>query len=318
MKILVIDTDKLSRMIVEQCVTVLGHEIHHAETGKEGLAFAKENSPDLILMNDSMTDVDGLVATKSIRAYDKEDWLPIIFLTTKSDVEFYENGMLVGADGYLQKPINPSYLQLQITAMERICIMRRKLLGQKSLIKANKYLSKLVMVDHLTGLANRRHFEETIHREFNQAKRDKSSLSIVMCDIDHFKAYNDKYGHQAGDICLRNVGEAIEETLTRPADLVCRYGGEEFIVILPRTESAGALKMAEKIKRSVASKNIALMESKRGGRVTLSMGVASAQGQYKNIEDFIKYKNIEDFVKAADDALYLAKKNGRNRIEKAW
>lgn len=308
MKILVVDTDKLTRMIVEQCVTVMGHAIHHAETGEEGLAFAKENSLDLILMNDSMSDVDGLVATKAIRAFYKEDWLPIIFLTTKSDVEFYENGMLVGADGYLQKPINPSYLQLQIIAMERISIMRRKLLGQKSLIKANQYLSKLVMVDHLTGLANRRHFEETINREFNQAKRDKTSLSIVMCDIDYFKVYNDKYGHQAGDICLRNVGEAIEETLTRPADLVCRYGGEEFIVILPRTESAGALKMAEKIKRSVASKNIALMESKSGGRVTLSMGIASSQGQYKN---------IEDFVKAADDALYKAKKNGRNRVEKA-
>jgi diguanylate cyclase (GGDEF)-like protein len=308
MKILIIDTDKLTRMIVEQCVTVLGHEIHHAETGKDGLAFVKENNLDLILMNDSMTDVDGLVATKSIRAYDKEDWLPIIFLTTKSEVEFYENGMLVGADAYLQKPINPSYLQLQITAMERICIMRRKLLGQKSLIKANRYLSKLVMVDHLTGLANRRHFEETINREFNQSKRDKTCLSIVMCDIDFFKVFNDRHGHQAGDSCLRSIGEAIEETLTRPADLVCRYGGEEFIVILPKTEPMGALRIAEKIKRSVASKNVVQMIPKGEGRVTLSMGLASYHGQYKNVEDFIK---------AADDALYKAKKNGRNRVEKA-
>jgi diguanylate cyclase (GGDEF)-like protein len=307
MKILVVDTDKISRMIVDECVGVLGHEIHHAETGKAGLAFVKENSLDLILMNDSMSDVDGLVATKAIRAFNKEDWLPIIFLTNRSDANFYEHGMLAGADAFLQKPLNPSYLQLQITAMERICIMRKKLLGQKSLIRANQHLSKLAMFDQLTGLANRRHFEETINREFNQAKREKEPLSLVMCDIDFFKVYNDKYGHQAGDRCLRNIAEAISETLTRPADLVCRYGGEEFIVILPRTEPVGALKIAEKIKRSVASKNIVLISSKGDVRVTLSMGLANYNGQYKSVDDFIK---------AADDALYKAKRNGRNRIEK--
>jgi diguanylate cyclase (GGDEF)-like protein len=307
MKILVVDTDKITRMIVDECVTVLGHEIYHAETGKDGLAFVKANCLDLILVDDDMADVNGLVATKAIRTFQKEDWLPIIFLTTKSYVEFYENGMLAGADAYLQKPINPSYLQLQITAMERICIMRRKLLGQKNLIKANQYLNKLAMFDHVTGLANRRHFDETLNREFNQAKRDKASLSILMCDIDFFKVYNDKYGHQAGDKCLRKIAEAIDEALTRPADLVCRYGGEEFVVILPRTDSVGALKIAEKIKRSVASKNIVLISSKGEVRVTLSMGLANYNGQYKN---------VEEFVKAADDALYKAKRNGRNRIEK--
>lgn len=308
MKILVVDACKLSRTIVAECASVLGHEIYHAESGKEGLAFVKENNLDLMLMDAEMSDLNGFVATKAIRAFKKEDWFPIIFLTTKFDIEFYTNVMLVGADAYLQKPINPPYLQLQLTAIERICIMRNELQSQKKLIMENEQLTKLAMFDQLTGLPNRRNFEETFNKEFNQAKRDKSSLLLLMCDIDFFKVFNDEYGHQEGDKCLRKVAEAIDEVLTRPADLTCRYGGEEFAVILPKTDTAGGLKIAEKIRQSIYEKNIAPLDSKGDSRVTLSLGLANYSGQYKNTEEFIK---------AADDALYKAKKNGRNRVEKA-
>jgi diguanylate cyclase (GGDEF)-like protein len=255
-----------------------------------------------------MPDLNGFVATKAIRAFKKEDWVPIIFITSRSDAEFYSNGMLVGVDAFLLKPINQSYLQLQITAMERICLMRNKLQGQKKLIMANEHLTKLAMFDQLTGLPNRRHFEETLNREFSLAKRDKASLSILMCDIDFFKVYNDKFGHQEGDKCLKRIAEAIDEVLTRPADLASRYGGEEFVVILPRTDTAGGLKVAEKIRQSVYEKNIPLLGGKGDLRVTLSLGLANYSGQYKSVEELIK---------AADDALYKGKKNGRNRVEKA-
>jgi diguanylate cyclase (GGDEF)-like protein len=305
MKILVVDTDKISRMIVDECVSALGHEVHHAENGKYGLAYAKENSIDLIFMGDEMSDLNGSVATRVIRAYKKDEWIPIVFLTTKPHDEFYGYGMMAGADAYLQKPLNPSYIQMQVTAMERLCIMRNKLLAQNSLVKANKYLLKIAMVDQLTKLGNRRNFEHTLVREFNLAKREKTSLSLMMCDIDYFKVYNDKYGHQAGDKCLKNIAETMLDNLTRPADIVCRFGGDEFAVILPRTDTAGSLIIAESIRKAVYDLDIMLADS-ANIRVTLSVGVANFSGQYETTQDFIK---------AADDALYEAKNNGRNRVD---
>ncbi|MEQ1545510.1 diguanylate cyclase [Methyloglobulus sp.] len=305
MKILVVDTDKISRMIVDECVSALGHETHHAENGKYGLAYARENNIDLIFMGDEMSDLNGSVATRVIRAFKKDEWIPIIFLTTRPHDEFYTYGLLAGADACLQKPLNPYYLQLQVTAMERLCIMRRKLLAQKSLVKANQYLLKIAMIDQLTKLGNRRNFEHVIVREFNLAKREKTSFSLLMCDIDHFKVYNDRYGHQEGDKCLKKIAETILETLTRPADIACRFGGDEFVVILPRTDAAGGLQVAEKIRQAVYDINMILVAPK-DIRVTLSIGVANFSGQYTN---------TEELVEIADKALYEAKNTGRNRSD---
>ena len=307
MKILVVDTDNVSRMVVEECVSVLGHETLHAENGKHGLAYAKENNVDLIFMDEEMSDINAPVATKVIRTIKNDDWIPIIYLTNRTESEFYRHGMLAGADAYLQKPLNPSFLQLQITAMERISNMRKKLFAQEALVKANHYLIKLAMIDQITGLGNRRNFEKMLLREFNLAKREKASMALLLCDVDLFKAYNDFYGHQEGDTCLKQIADAISETITRPADLACRFGGDEFAVILPRTDLVGSLRIAEKIRQNVYNKDI-LINEKKEQRVTLSIGVAHFQGQYKNLDEFFK---------AADQALYKAKKKGRNRIEKA-
>jgi diguanylate cyclase (GGDEF)-like protein len=294
-------------MVVEQCVSVLGHETLHAENGKHGLAYAKDNNVDLIFMDEEMSDINAPVATKVLRTIKNDDWIPIVYLTNRTEADFYRNGMLAGADAYLQKPLNPSYLQLQITAMERISIMRKKLLAQDALVKANNYLIRLAMIDQITGLGNRRNFEKMLFREFNLAKREKTTLALLMCDLDLFKAYNDTYGHQEGDSCLKQIADAISETITRPADLACRFGGDEFAVILPRTDLIGSLRIAEKIRQAVYNKDILINDSK-DLRVTLSVGLAHFSGQYKNQEELIK---------AADSALYKAKKKGRNRIEKA-
>ena len=307
MKILIVDTDNISRMIVEECVSALGHETHHAENGKHGIAFAKDNNIDLILMDDEMPDINGTIAVKVIRNFKKEDWIPIIFLTKKSDDEFYNHGMLAGADAFLQKPINSYHLQLQVTAMERLCIMRRKLFAQKSLVKANKYLIKIAMIDQLTGLGNRKSFDQMITREFNLSKREKESTSLLMCDIDYFKVYNERYGNQEGDNYLQRVAETISDALARPADLSCRYGGDEFAVILPRTDSMGGVRVAEKIRQAVYEVNLS-ESTPKDIRITMSIGVSNFNGQYKN---------TDEFVDAAADALQKAKMGGRNRVETA-
>ncbi len=305
MKILVIDTDKISRMIVDECVTVLGHETHHAENGKYGLARIKENDIDLIFMGDEISDINGLVATKAIRAFKQDEWIPIIFLSTKPRNEFYSYGMLAGADAYLQKPLNPYLVQLQVTALERLCIMRKKLLAQDSLVQANQYLLKIAMTDQLTRLGNRRNFEHAVVREFDLAKREKTSMTLLTCDIDYFSSYNDKYGFDEGDNCLKKIAKIIDEKPSRPADIACRLGDDKFVVILPRTDTVGGITVAETIKKAVHDLNIELVTSKNI-RVTLSIGLANFTGQYKTKDEFIK---------VANDALHKAKNNGRNRIE---
>ena len=307
MKILVVDDSKVIRMLVAECITSLGHEIKYAENGGEAVEFIKENNVDLVLMDVEMPGMNGFKTTLAIREIDQHDWFPIIFLTTKTDDDSFANGILAGGDAYLPKPINPLRLQLTITAMERIYVMRQKLqVAQKDLLLANKELERLAMYDQLTGLANRRNFDETMEKQFKLAKRNKVPLSVIICDIDFFKIYNDSYGHQEGADCLADVAKVVGTTLSRPTDKACRYGGEEFTVILPDTNLEGGLLIAENIRKAVYDRNIKHEGSKVTPCVTLSLGLATYTGQFKNQDEILK---------AADDALYRAKESGRNRVE---
>jgi len=309
MRVLIVDDSKSIRMLVAECISSLGHETIHMESGNDAVEYVKENSVDLIMMDVEMPGMNGFETTQKIREVKGDDWFPIIFLTTKVDDDSYTKGILAGGDAYMEKPISPLRLQLQITAMERIYMTRQKLKqAQDNLLEANKTLLHLSMFDQLTGLANRRNFDETLDREFKLAKREKKPLSVVLCDIDFFKIYNDSYGHQRGDQCLADVSLALANACTRPTDLACRYGGEEFTFVLPSTDLQGAAVFAEKVRESVAKLNITHAGSKVVDHVTLSLGVATYQGQFKS---------GDEVTKAADDALYRAKEKGRNRVEKA-
>jgi len=309
MKVLIVDDSKSIRMLVAECITTLGHEAVYMESGLDAVEYIKENSVDLAMMDVEMPGINGFETTKQIREIKGEDWFPIVFLSTKIDDDSYTQGILAGGDAYLSKPINPLRLQLQITAMERIYMTREKLKqAQESLLEANKTLLHMSMFDQLTGLANRRNFDETLEREFKLAKREKNPLSIVMCDIDFFKIYNDSYGHQKGDECLETVSKVLAEVCSRPTDLACRYGGEEFIFILPNTDLNGSTIFAEKVRAGVEALKIDHAGSKVNDYVTLSLGVATYQGQFKT---------DSDITKAADDALYRAKESGRNKVELA-
>jgi len=307
MKVLIVDDSKAIRLLVAECIASLGHEVVHMESGANAVDYVQDNAVDLIMMDVEMPGINGFEATQKIRDIKQDDWFPIIFLTTKIDDDSYTQGILAGGDAYLAKPINPVRLQLQITAMERIYKTRKKLkLAQEKLLEANKTLLHLSMFDQLTELANRRHFDETLDKQFQLARREKKPLSVIICDIDYFKVYNDTYGHQKGDKCLAAVAKALQDSVSRPTDLACRYGGEEFTFVLPDTNLSGAKVFAEKVRSAIAALAIDHVGSTVAPFVTLSLGVATYNGQFKN---------GDEITKVADKALYRAKENGRNRVE---
>jgi diguanylate cyclase (GGDEF)-like protein len=307
MKILVVDDSKAIRMVVAECTSSLGHDVMLAENGDLALTIIKENEIDLVLMDVEMPGKNGFDTTIAIRIMEDIEWFPIIFPTSKQDDELFASGILAGGDAYLSKPINPLRLQLTIIAMERIYVMRQKLhKAQEGMVLANKALEKLALYDQLTGLANRRNFDETLEMQLKLAKRNKSPLSLIICDIDFFKVYNDSYGHQQGDSCLADVAQIIGAVSNRPTDKACRYGGEEFTMILPDTDLQGGLLVAEKTRKAIMDKKIIHEGSTVLGFVFLSLGVVTYTGQFKAADEVLK---------AADDALYRAKDNGRNRVE---
>jgi len=309
MKILIVDDNKSIRSMVGVCIQNMGHDVIFAENGRQCLEFIAKNTVDLILMDVEMPEMNGVEATRTIRKIKQDDWFPIVFLSAKDTDESFSDGILAGGDAYLTKPLNLSRLQLTIIAMERIYDMRQKLAkAQLELTLANQALEKLSLFDSLTGLANRRHFDQTLDKAFKVAQRNKAPMSLIICDIDFFKLYNDHYGHQQGDECLAQVAAAIRVCTRRPSDLACRYGGEEFTMILPDTTLEGGWQVAENMRQAVLDKAIPHKKSKAADLVTLSLGVASYYGQLDTPEQLLKQ---------ADDALYQAKQKGRNRVELA-
>lgn len=307
MKVLVVDDSKAIRELVAECANALGHEVFFAENGAQALEVVNKTAVDLALMDIEMPGMNGFEVTYAIREIKELDWFPIIFISTKVDDEAYANGILAGGDAYVHKPISPLRLQVTISAMERIYVMRQKLKSaQNDLLFANKQLEQLALFDQLTGLANRRNFDEQLEIQFKLAKRNKEPLSLIICDIDYFKKYNDSYGHQKGDECLATVAKVIGNIPGRPTDKVCRYGGEEFTIILPATNLSGGLVMGEKIRSEVEKHNITHKGSLIAACVTMSVGLATYTGQYNNTDELLK---------GADDALYRAKELGRNRVE---
>lgn len=307
MKILVVDDSKAISQMVAECVKTLGHEVAYAENGEQCVQHVAEHEVDLILMDVEMPGMNGIEATKRLREQKKADWFPIIFLTSRDDDESYVSGILAGGDAYLAKPINPLRLQITVVAMERIFLMRQKLYkAQKELQRVNRELESLSFFDQLTGLANRRNFDQTLNKQFLLARRTQTPLSLIMCDVDHFKLYNDTYGHQQGDYCLTAVGKQIAAVVQRPTDLACRYGGEEFAIILPDTPKEGASLLAENMRKSVFGLQMPHSASKVADVVSLSLGVATQAGEFTAPAELLK---------VADSMLYRAKEQGRNRVE---
>ena len=307
MKILIVEDSRSNLLVLTQYVEQFGATALPAENGEMAVDTFNRERPDMVLLDVVLPDIDGFAVAQRIRAMENPgDWTPIIFLSSLGKDEDIEKGISAGGDDYLHKPVSQVVLNAKIRAMQRIIQMRTSLVVlARKLDTANQELKRLSASDGLTGIANRRFFDEYISREWRRARRSASSMALMMCDVDHFKLYNDTYGHQAGDDCLRQVANAIATNLERASDIAARYGGEEFAVVLPETAIGGTLFVAEKIRHAIHILNIPHSAS-QFGRVTLSIGIAAAAPDPDNASDAL--------IKAADLALYRAKHEGRDRV----
>lgn len=310
MKALVVEDTRTAMQVICQYLERMGITPVPAETGNRAVEQFVSERPDLILLDIVLPDIDGFEVARRVRQLEQAgEWTPIIFLTAMTKDEDLEAGIAAGGDDYIHKPVSDVVLGAKIRAMQRIIQMRYSLLVlTRKLDAANQELRRLTSLDGLTGITNRRHFDDTLNREWRRSMRQGTEFSVIMCDVDHFKEYNDRLGHQEGDDCLRKVAAALAAAMERGGDLVARYGGEEFVAILSETSLDGAGIVAERMRQAVAALSISHPGSPFG-HVTISAGVASGVAMPET--------DPRKLLKMADRALYEAKHSGRNRVHRA-
>jgi len=306
-KILIVDDSPTIRSGLRTLLEKMGHSVIEATDGAMALATYGSDRPDLVLIDAVMPVMDGYEAARRMReSGDPDDWVPIIFLSSKEADQDLDRAIEAGGDDYLVKPVSFVVLNAKIRALHRIETMRSRLLEvSRDLAAANRELQKLSRQDGLTGIANRRYFDTYLVTEVRRAAREHQPLSLILSDVDYFKAFNDYYGHRAGDTCLRQVAGALCSAGRRPADLAARYGGEEFALVLPGTVLDGAVDVARTVDGVVASLAIRHARSEVSQNVTLSQGVVSIIPE--------KETSPEELIERADQALYQAKQQGRDR-----
>ncbi len=257
--------------------------------------IAVAENPDLILLDVMMPDMNGYDVCRELKSHKQFRHIPIIFLTSMNNPESEAKGLELGAIDYIIKPFNPDIVEMRIK-------------NHLELKRHRDILENLSSRDGLTGIANRRRFDEFFEQEWWRAKRKKTQLSLILMDIDHFKQYNDNYGHLAGDDCLKQIALTLDNQLKRPTDLVARYGGEEFVCILPDTDNKGALQIAKQFMKSISDLKIPHSYSNAADHVTISLGVATITPSNSSLSK-------EELIKVADKNLYEAKANGRNQVK---
>ena len=292
-RLLVVDDQPINIQTLYQ-IFHADHEVFMATSGEQALAFCRGNPlPDLILLDVVMPGLDGLAVCQQLKADPVLANIPVIFVTACMDPADETRALEAGGVDFITKPVNPM-------------VVRARVKTHLTLKAQEDFLRSLVFVDGLTGVANRRRFDEALLSEWRQCRRAGTPLALLMIDIDHFKRYNDHYGHPTGDACLQQVAAVLKAAMQRACDLVARYGGEEFVCLLPGCDQAPALAKAQALQAALAARGIAHEASPTAAWVTLSIGVAVAQPQAGG--------SPAALVAAADAALYSAKHRGRNCI----
>jgi diguanylate cyclase (GGDEF)-like protein len=318
--ILIVDDRKENLLTLESLLDSPDLQLVRAASGNEALAKILDYEFALILMDVRMPGMDGYETAELMRGSTRSRSIPIIFVTAaRMDREHMFKGYDSGAVDYLFKPLEPQILKRKVGIFLEMHLQRQQLeektreldakileleVLHKELEEKNAKLELLSSLDGLTGLFNRRYFDDNLLKEWKQAIRDNTCLSLLIVDIDYFKNYNDYYGHLEGDDCLRKVAQSLYEALLRPTDIIARYGGEEFTVILPNTGSEGAGEVARRMMDSVARLDIVHKTSLVAETVTISIGVSSILPTRK--------LTVTSLLDRADKALYQAKEEGRN------
>lgn len=302
--ILIVDDDPGAIRALRRALVAYS-DVRFATTGSDAVRLAHERLPDVVLMDAEMPDGNGFEACRRFKESDILREVPVIFVTAHDDVAFEARALEVGAADFLPKPISAPRVQMRV----RLHLQLKKQMDE---------LRALSRTDGLTKLPNRRAFDETLVRECRRAVRTTHPISLVMLDVDHFKAYNDTYGHPAGDTCLRAVARVVERAARRATDFPSRIGGEEFALLLADTPPDAAHRIAQALRASVAAANLEHRASKVAPHVTVSVGVACLDSVFLGPDGAAKTTDSwrrRALLEAADRALYLAKAGGRNRVE---
>jgi diguanylate cyclase (GGDEF)-like protein len=292
--ILIADDDPDCRAPLLHLLQQQGYQTLTATTGEQALDIALHAQPDLILLEVALPGIDGLETCRRLKANPETAYIPVIFLSMRTATDDIVAGFDMGAADYVAKPPRMAELSARIRA-------------QLHHRRSATALQRAAMVDPLTRIPNRRHFDSFLEKEWQRALRSGAPLSLLMLDVDHFKLYNDTLGHAAGDACLVQVASVLQQHALRPADLAARYGGEEFVVLFGETPFEAAATLAESIRAAVEGLHIPNPRSPTGDWVTVSIGVAGMVPS--------PLASVRDLLLMADRRLYAAKAAGRNRVE---
>jgi len=307
--LLLVDDDPAMVQLMHRMLSGLG-QLRFATSGAAALRRVREQLPDLVLLDADMPGMSGYQVCEAMKADPALRDIPIIFVTAYGDDQLQVKGLEIGAVDFITKPISEPLLLARVRTQLRVKHLTDE-------------LRRIATIDALTEVSNRRTFDETLAREWRRGLRGLSPLSLVLVDVDHFKLFNDRYGHPAGDACLRAVAQALRNTCRRPADLVARFGGEEFALLLPHTQRAGAESLALRLLAEVEGLGIPHEDSPTAELVTVSIGLSCHDPRDLGAESSSSMSGADPatvhteqaLVRSADQALYRAKQGGRAQ---AW
>jgi diguanylate cyclase (GGDEF)-like protein len=291
-KLLVVDDQPINIQVMYQAFGS-DYQVFMATSGDQALTICNNNPPDLILLDIVMPGMDGFEVCKRLKADEATSHIPVIFVTAHTDAAQETHGLSLGAVDFIAKPVNPN-------------VVRARVKTHLTLKFQSDLLRQLVFLDGLSGVFNRRYFDQQIAIEWSRSSRNNLPLSLILLDVDFFKLYNDHYGHQAGDDALRLIAVTLKSCLRRPADLVARYGGEEFACVLPETSYEDALALAHELERKVRDRGIAHQASTTAPVITISVGIATREAGAVG--------DVQSLIGLADNLLYQAKHTGRGRV----